>query len=61
MKMSCVTYAPRTDAKIPHSINYEGTGTSEALWDRLGGQKMTNMSFIPVFKARSFALGNSAS
>ena len=22
--------------RIPHSINYEETGTSEGLWDRLG-------------------------
>ena len=46
---------------IPHSINYEETGTSEGLWDRLGRRKMTNMSFFDVFKAPSFALVNSAS
>ena len=46
---------------IPHSINYEETGTSEGLWDRLGRRKMTNMSFFNVFKAPSFALVNSAS
>ena len=46
---------------IPHSINYEETGTSEGLWDHLGRQKMTNMSFFDVFKAPSFALVNSAS
>ena len=46
---------------IPHSINYEETGTSEGLWDRLGRQKVTNMSFFNVFKAPSFALVNSAS
>ena len=45
-------------AAIPHSINYEETGTSEGLWDRLGRRKMTNMS---SFKAPSFALVNSAS
>ena len=38
-------------ARIPHSINYEETGTSEGLWDRLGRRKMTNMSFLDVFKA----------
>ena len=43
---------------IPNSINYEETGTSEGLWDRLGRQKMTNMSFFNVFKAPSFALVN---
>ena len=44
-------------SSIPHSINYEETGTSEGLWDRLGTRKMTNMLF---FKAPSFALVNSA-
>ena len=46
---------------IPHSINYEETGTSEGLWDRLGRRKMANMSFLDVFKAPSFALVNSTS
>ena len=46
---------------VPHSINYEETGTSEGFWDRLGRRKMTNMSFFDVFKAPSFALVNSAS
>ena len=35
---------------IPHSINYEEIGTSEGLWDRLGRQKMTNMSFSTFSK-----------
>ena len=35
----------------PHSINYEETGTGEGLWDCLGGQKMTSMSFSGIFKA----------
>ena len=47
--------------RIPHSINYEETGTSEGLWDHLGRRKMTNTSFFDVFKAPSFALINSAS
>ena len=47
--------------RIPHSINNEETGTSEGLWDRLGGWKITNMSFFDVFKAARFALVNSAS
>ena len=43
-------------------MNYEKTGTGEGLqWDRLGRQKMTNMSFFYVFKTPSFALVNSAS
>ena len=46
---------------IPHSINYEETGTSEGLWDRLGRRKMTNMSFFDVFKVPSFAFVYSAS
>ena len=46
---------------IPHSINYEETGTSEGLWDRLDRRKMPNMSFFNLFKAPSFALVNSAS
>ena len=37
-------------SRIPHSINYEETGTSEGLWDRLGRQKMTNMSFSTFSK-----------
>ena len=48
-------------AGIPHSTNYEETGTSEGLWDRLGRLKMTNFSFFDVFKAPSFALVNFAS
>ena len=35
---------------IPHSINYEETGTAEGLWDRLGRRKMTNMSFSTFSK-----------
>ena len=35
---------------IPHSINYEETGTGEGLWDRLGRRKMTNMSFSTFSK-----------
>ena len=46
---------------IPHPIDYEETGTSEGLWDRLGRRKMTNMSFFNIFNAPSFALVNSAS
>ena len=42
-------------------MNYEETGTSEGLWDRLGRRKMPNMSFSNVFKAPSFGLVNSAS
>ena len=53
--------ASRNNDGIPHSINYEETGTSEELWDRLGRRKLTNMSFFNVFKAPSFALVNSAS
>ena len=30
---------------IPHSINYEETGTSEGLWDRLGRQKVSFSTF----------------
>ena len=37
------------ESGIPHSINYEETGTSEGLWDRLGRRKMTNMSFSTFF------------
>ena len=50
-----------TKKLIPHSINFEETGTSEGLWDHLGRRKMTNMSCFDVFKAPSFALVNSAS
>ena len=35
---------------IPHSINYEETGTGEGLWDRLGRRNMTNMSFSTFSK-----------
>ena len=49
------------NTQFPHSINYEETGTSEGLWDRLGRRKTTNMSFFDVFNAPSFALVNSAS
>ena len=44
-----------------HSINYEETGTSEGLWDRLVRQKMANMSFFDFFKAHSVVLVKSAS
>ena len=60
IKIQLDNEAQRTKT-IPHSINYEETGTSEGLWDRLGRRKMTNMSFLDVFKAPSFALVNSAS
>ena len=55
---------PKTNnlaASIPHSVNYEETGTSEGLLDCLGRRKMTNISFFDVFKAPSFALVSSAS
>ena len=46
----------RTVRRIPHSINYEETGTSEGLWDRLGRRKMTNMSLIFFMFSKSVAL-----
>ena len=58
---SLIYIIKRSGPRIPHSINYEETGTSEGLWNRLGRRKMTNMSFFDVFKAPSFALVNSAS
>ena len=57
----CPVVIDLSTGEFPHSINYEETGTSEGLWDRLGRRKMTNLSFFNVFKAPSFALVNSAS